>query len=723
MGQIDEEKIESLDDTIVFQVDEIDQNKEQNVIREKNEVVDFTHPVDVLSDVEEKEFKKDNKDKKTPKKKKKRQLKLVKKFKEWWQGLSKIKKTITILATILVLLLIIIGILFLTKKDNNKDKSNTPDVIVKSDYYRYENGTLVFLGAEDKELGKYKCKNKDEKKCYIAFQSNEDEFSGDIYLDDKGNKIDIRAKIINDNYVFIVDNKKGSNDDIILYSIKSKSNIDEYTLVKETGVNKSYVVLKDKDDKYGVLDLTESTPKVLINFVYDYAGMINNEMSNKYLVLKKNSKYYVADYTEKLLSGGFSDKIVDYNDDFIVTKNQENKYKVYDYEDNDLQSKSYLFVKLINSYYAVLQDNGLLVFDKEGNRYNETPIALTSTNYNRTYVLDVNGQVISNEVAFEIETNDDYITITRGKAIDTLSIKEAMTNKEHPYLNYYNGILYFYADEAKNTLIGKYTCKNRNNAGSLDQCNIASSSSISNNDLTNNVPSGKISIINGRYVFVKDSLSTGNIYLYDLKTNKKLGPYNDVEAYDLISEKESVKNVNGAYVIAKNKNNMYGLLRINNQSVDVVLNFEYSEMEKEGEYFLVKKSNGYALINQSGNQLTKEIPLKIVSYSENYCLASSSSGYLIYNYNGEKIDNTTYSYIKLASNYYIGILTNNLGIYKYNNPGINVLQSEVKIKYPESWRNSNYFKVTASTLGYIIQITDGENNKEYTFDDAGNLKI
>ena len=723
MGQIDEEKIESLDDTIVFQVDEIDQNKEQNVIREKNEVVDFTHPVDVLSDVEEKEFKKDNKDKKTPKKKKKRQLKLVKKFKEWWQGLSKIKKTITILATILVLLLIIIGILFLTKKDNNKDKSNTPDVIVKSDYYRYENGTLVFLGAEDKELCKYKCKNKDEKKCYIAFQSNEDEFSGDIYLDDKGNKIDIRAKIINDNYVFIVDNKKGSNDDIILYSIKSKSNIDEYTLVKETGVNKSYVVLKDKDDKYGVLDLTESTPKVLINFVYDYAGMINNEMSNKYLVLKKNSKYYVADYTEKLLSGGFSDKIVDYNDDFIVTKNQENKYKVYDYEDNDLQSKSYLFVKLINSYYAVLQDNGLLVFDKEGNRYNETPIALTSTNYNRTYVLDVNGQVISNEVAFEIETNDDYITITRGKAIDTLSIKEAMTNKEHPYLNYYNGILYFYADEAKNTLIGKYTCKNRNNAGSLDQCNIASSSSISNNDLTNNVPSGKISIINGRYVFVKDSLSTGNIYLYDLKTNKKLGPYNDVEAYDLISEKESVKNVNGAYVIAKNKNNMYGLLRINNQSVDVVLNFEYSEMEKEGEYFLVKKSNGYALINQSGNQLTKEIPLKIVSYSENYCLASSSSGYLIYNYNGEKIDNTTYSYIKLASNYYIGILTNNLGIYKYNNPGINVLQSEVKIKYPESWRNSNYFKVTASTLGYIIQITDGENNKEYTFDDAGNLKI
>ena len=429
------------------------------------------------------------------------------------------------------------------------------------------------------------------------------------------------------------------------------------------------------------------------------------------------------DYTEKLLSSGLSDKIVEYNDSFIVTKDADNKYQIFDYDGNLLAQNKYLFIKLSGNYYAALVESGLFVYDKEAVKYNETPIALTSNKYNRTYVLDANHQVISNEIAFEITTADDYVTITRGKAIDALSVKEAQTNREHLFMNYYNGILYFYSDEAKGNLIGKYTCKNRNNPGTLDLCNIAKSTSFSNNDVTYNVPSGTIAILNNRYVFVKDSLSTGNIYLYDLTQNKKLGPYNDVEAFDLVGERESLKNINGAYVIAKNKNNSYGLLRINNQSVDVVLSFDYAEMEKEGEYFLVKKTNGtYSLINQSGNQLTKDINSKIVAYSENYMTTKSGSNYFIYNYDGNKIDEKAYTYIKLYSNYYVGIINNNLGIYKYNNPGVNVLQSDVKIKNADSWRDSNYFKVNASSLGYIIQIQDGENNKEYSFDENGVLK-
>ena len=171
------------------------------------------------------------------------------------------------------------------------------------------------------------------------------------------------------------------------------------------------------------------------------------------------------------------------------------------------------------------------------------------------------------------------------------------------------------------------------------------------------------------------------------------------------------------------KNNQYGLLKINNQSVDVVLGFDYAEMEKEGEYFLTKKSSGaYNLVNQSGNVLTKDIFNKIVSYSENFILTKSANGYTLYNYNGEKIDQTVYTHIKLSNNYYVGINENNLGIYKYTNPSVNVLQSEVKIKNADNWKDSNYFKVQASSLGYIITITDGENNKEYSFDENGILK-
>lgn len=717
MGLNNDDKIESLDDTIVFEVEDNTVKSEQNVIREKNEVVDFTHPVDVLSDVEKNPAKSITKTKK-----KKMKFKPFAIVGKWWNNLSKQKKLIIILSIVLAILLIVIGILFLTKKNEEKVKDNKPSIIVDNDFYRYENGTLVFLDSNDNEIGKYKCKNQDEKKCYVAFQSTEDDFTGDLYLDESGKKLDTRSKIINNNYAFIIDNKKGSNSEVELYNIKTKTIVDEYKLVKTSSVNKNYVVLKDNDDKYGVVDLSEDAPKVLINFVYDYVGIINNDMANKYAVLYKNGKYYVADFTEKLLSGGLNNKIVEYNDQFIVTKDNDNKYQIFDYDNNQLQKDNFLFIKLNNEYYAAVRDNGLFVYDKVGNKYNETPIGLSSTVYNRTYVVDANNQVISNEVAFEISTNDDYVTITRGKAIDSLSIKETMANKEHAYLNYYNGILYFYSDEAKNNLIGKYTCKNRNNPGTLDLCNIASSASISNNELTYNVPAGKISILNSRFVFVKDSLSTGNIYLYDLTTNKKLGPYNDVEAYDLTSEKESVKNINGAYVIAKNKNNQFGLLRINNQSVDVVLGFDYSEMEKIGEYFVVKKSNGsYNLVNQSGNTLTDDLSNKIVSYNENYLLTKSSNGYTLYDYSAVKKDQTVYTYIKLASNYYVGIKDNNLGIYKYNNPSNNILKSEVKIKNADSWKSSNYFEVSASALGYIIKITDGENNKEYSFDLEGNL--
>ena len=721
MGQNKIEEVDNLEDTMVFDVKDLS-TKELNVIKEKNEVVDFTSPVEVLSDIDEnKKAKKVKKDKSSSPKKDKKKINIFSKLITWWTGLSLIKRIISILIPLLVLSLILVLVF---KKDKKDTKPKSEDVIFEADNYRYKNGTLVFLGDGNKELGKYTCNNKDEKKCFVAYLNNEDDFTGTKYLNQAGEKIKFRSKIIDENYVFVVDNKKGSEDDIILYSIKSKSNVDEYKLVKQVNSNKNVVVLKDKDNKYGVIDLSEATPKVLINFVYNYAGIIDNEMGSKYIVLEKNDKYYVADYTEKLLSGGLNNKIVEYNDNFIVTKDSENKYKIYNYDGNELKDGSFLFIKLIDIYYAVLQDNGLYVFDKEGLKYNETPIPLSSTNYNKTNVYDANNQLISSDIAFEAASEDDYVSITRGKAIDALSIKEAQANKMHPIFSYYNGILYFYKDTTKTNVLGKYTCKNKNTPGQFDHCTIAASTSFSKNDMTSGSKTGFISLINNRYVFVRDTLSSGGIYLYDLSQSKKLGPYNDVEAIDLVSDNESYKNINGAYVIAKNNKNLYGLLRINNSSVDVALGFDYSEMEKEGDYFLVKKSNGkYSLYNNSINEVVKDIDSKIVAYNDNYITAKSNQGYNIYKHNGTKLDEKTYSYIKLESNYYVGISSNNLGIYKYNNPGVNLLKVNIPIKSSEGTKYNSLFKINASSLGYEVSITDGENDKTYLFDSEGNEVI
>lgn len=717
MGHNNVDDIDTLDDTIVFDVKEENSTKELNVIKEKNEVVDFTNPVEVLSDIDEENVIEEDKKEKESKSKKKK----VKKFRfnpiSFWLKLSVIKKVISVIPLVLF---IIVGLIFLLKDDKKPTKEKTKDIIVEADNYRYKNGTLVLLGSDKKELGTYECVNKDEKKCFVAYQSNEDDFSGNIYQKETGEKLNFRSKIVNDNYVFIVDNKKGALDDIILYSLKSKSKIDEYKLVKQYNANKNIVILKDKDSKYGVLDLSEDTPKTLINFVYSFAGITDNEMGAKYLVVAKNDKYYVSDYAEKLVSGGVSNYIVEYNDNFIVSKDSDGKYKIYDYDAKQLKEGSYLYIKLCSDYYALVLENGLYVYDKNGIKYNEIPIGLTSTNYNKLHVFDANNQLISSDVAFEMAVEDDYVSITRGKAIDALSIKEADANKYHKILSYYNGILYFYKNETKTSLLGKYTCKNKNTPGEFDHCTVSVSSAFSNNDLTNNVKTGYLQLINGRYIFIKDTLSTGGIYLYDLAQNKKLGPYIDVESYDLVSEQEGYKNINGAYVIAKNTKNLYGLLRINNQSVDVALGFDYPEMEKEGDYFLVKNGNGkYVLYNNGINPVTKELDNKIVSYNDNYLTTKSTNGYNIYKHDASKVDENTYSYIKLESSYYIGIINNNLGIYKYNNPGVNLLQSNVPIKSSEGIKYNTLYKVSASQLGYEVVITDAEHDKTYLFNLEG----
>ncbi|MBO4601093.1 MAG: hypothetical protein J5634_02535 [Bacilli bacterium] len=704
--------IESLDDTMIFNVEPAKNTKEINVIKEKSLVVDFTSPVDVLSDDldDKKKKKKGNK-----KKNKKLKFKLFSNIKNWWSGLTKLKKFVICFITFLVITLIVLLVLVLTKKKDDK-KEKLPDVVIQQENYTYKNGVLIFTDESKKEIGKYECKNKDEKKCYIAYRNEEDNFIGDQYLDQDGNKIKSRASIINEDYVFVVDNKSGSNDDIILYSIKSKNSIDEYKLVKQSSINKNNVILKNKENKYGMLDLSDTTPRTLINFVYDYAGAVANENSNKYLVINKNRKYYLIDFEENLLSSGFNDEIVDYNDNFIVTKSSDNYYKIFNFEGTELTPNTYLFIKIMGDYYAALLDNGIIVYDKTGLKYNEVPIGLTSTNYNRTYVFDANNQLISNDVAFEMEVNEEYISISRGKANDLLSIKEAQENKDRPFVSYFNGILYFYGDDKKTNLIGKYTCKNRNSTGVLDHCTVASTTNISNNDLSYDIQTGILSILNNRYVFINDTITTPSIYLYDLSVNKKLGPYTAVETSGLIGHNFDAKVSDGDYIVVKNTKDQFGLLRVTSTSVDVVLNFEFSELEKSGDNFIAKKSNGkYVIFGKDGKEKCKDIPEKIMSYTDKYITAKSSSGYKVYDYEGKEIDGKGYTYVRLYANCYAAVVANKtLEIHEYSKPnavikmvkGNETTPTDILVNASDSWKTDKSFTVTKTGEKYYVKVND-----------------
>ena len=96
MGQKKIEEVDNLEDTMVFDVKDLS-TKELNVIKEKNEVVDFTSPVEVLSDIDEnKKAKKVKKDKSSSPKKDKKKINIFSKLITWWTGLSLIKRILKI---------------------------------------------------------------------------------------------------------------------------------------------------------------------------------------------------------------------------------------------------------------------------------------------------------------------------------------------------------------------------------------------------------------------------------------------------------------------------------------------------------------------------------------------------------------------------------------------------------------------------------------------------
>lgn len=99
-------------------------------------------------------------------------------------------------------------------------------------------------------------------------------------------------------------------------------------------------------------------------------------------------------------------------------------------------------------------------------------------------------------------------------------------------------------------------------------------------DNSNNV--GWLPIYNERFVFLSDSIDPNNptIVLYDLKNKKTLSKYSAVDASVYSKEnKVSFRTVENQFVMARNKNNKYGIIKIGAE-VGSVVGFNYDKIEK-----------------------------------------------------------------------------------------------------------------------------------------------
>ena len=237
-------------------------------------------------------------------------------------------------------------------------------------------------------------------------------------------------------------------------------------------------------------------------------------------------------------------------------------------------------------------------------------------------------------------------------------------------------------------MLGSYACSYANDVTSesteLQNCFIAKETKVLNTSEDVNV--GYLPIYNERFVFITDTSrpnANDNIILYDLKNNKKLATYKEVDAR-VYSDELNISFVEtaGTLVLAKNTSDSYGLINIETSNVSGVIAFRQdngdtnTEVKMLGDNYLFKRSNGtYHLYEPDGEEITENIETKneIVDYKGNYILVNAGEEYTIYSLDGPVIKSS--KYIILEDTYYITVDTENkIGVYTFAHGDTNLAE-------------------------------------------------
>lgn len=656
-----------------------------------------------------------------------------KSLKEKWQNIPKKKKIIIIVSGVIILILIIALILFfILKKDEEQPKKTTnepiaPSVIVEKDNYIYKDGELTFLDTNDNALGTYECKNKDEKKCYVAYFSDEDNFDVANNYYENGTLVERRTPIYENKYAFVYDSSEVKDGNIILYNIYENKEEGNYSLVKGFA-SSNYVIVKNVDtNKYGAIEITPSEVKSKIEFNFEYLGFMDKDAK---IVAKNNNRYSIYNKDGKVESKSFNNEIKSYNNKYVVTES-EGDYSVYNYNGKNIIEGTYDYIKLLNDYVILVNNRKLYIRDYENNWYNGDGIALETTDYVPKNVYDKD-KVLKEEDckrSFDITVNNKEITITiysknskeKTTVVNTI---EGENNKDLAFMNYFNGKLYFYNDEDKKELIGTYTCSNKNEIKDdkleLENCRPATESFFSKNALEpdNSENLGWLPIFNERYVFVQDSMDANNktIMLYDLKNSKTLSKYNEVDAGTYSKEtKLTFKEADNLPIIAKNKNNKFGVIKIS-KDVTGFIGFNYNKIEKIKNYYMAHEStNTYVLIDSNGKLATEHFGYKIADFKNNYVKLQNESDnkFGVMSFSGENITELSYLDITLYDDYLVGItIDKKLDIIEYANPEISLKEP---INIGDNYENN--YEVIKTSTGYTVKIKNPNQSINITESD------
>ncbi|MBQ6841197.1 MAG: hypothetical protein IJO63_03690 [Bacilli bacterium] len=655
-----------------------------------------TEPV---TEVKENEIKVKQKKKKANTKKPKKEF--------FWNKMSK-KAKIIMIVSISVILVVIIALLLYFLVFKNDDVPKEPpkeNIVIEKDNYIYDNGKLKLLNSSDDVIGIYTCIDADVEKCYVASLSSEDTFDIPKYVDEDDVPIEQKSKIYNDRFVFIYDEEK-----IVLYDIDKETKIGEYTLIKTGAVDADIVVAKDANDKYGLIEFSSSESKIVLDFTYDYLGIIN--AADKF-VAKDGTYSYLVDKNGKTLTSKIRGDIKNFSDDYIAVF--EDEYSLYDYTGQKALEDSFDYIDFANSYVFTITNKKIFAYDDELYKLNEVGIRTKNDDYNKIYVFDENKNLKETKKAYSISFTNGAITIELSdESTKSINLYETAINKGLSYVSYIDGVIYVYSDVEKTDLLGSYSCINKNSVSSAEDtynnCFIAKDSNIVNNK----DELGYVPIFNNNYVFINDTktgATRNNIILYDLKNSAQKVKYQSIDTGISSTDITFVDSINGL-IYAKNTDGNLGVITFTDNGPQGLIKFKEGDIGTKSislldNYILAVRGDKNYLYTKNGI-LVATSKFAIKDYRGKY-LVVKDKGYLIYEMASAEsgtIISEELDHVELFENFFVGIKDKKLNVYNYKDGKTKLLAEDLEITADDVAKG---YEMAIHSDCYVIKIKQGEN--------------
>lgn len=241
-----------------------------------------------------------------------------------------------------------------------KDKKNPLEENPNHEFY-FEN-KLWFYDNNDKLISSYECQTN---KCDLATLSIDDEEYGLNYY-----KEGTLKKVGNNNsYTFIGDGALN-----YLYDIKNGRALQKYLQIKNynTKIKNDVYIIQNEKKLWGAISIEENL-RALVPFDYEFLGIINNisngELQLNYFVALKNGEWFLVDKENTKVSSELDSPIVDYNEEYIITK-KDNRVKVYSYVGNEFLDTFYFNdYALYDKYIGLVTNDTIYIYNNLNSTY------------------------------------------------------------------------------------------------------------------------------------------------------------------------------------------------------------------------------------------------------------------------------------------------------------------------------------------------------------------